>query len=94
MCFINNPGLTLTGEVAYEVHTSGNLLEQINSAISQEVGVVFEGVWLLVVYWNNVTNAQSLVQASCLQYYNPKSVVQLLSTLLPSVIRQCIYLAS
>ena len=44
-----------TGEVAYEVHSSGNKLNQVNSAISQEGGVLFEGVWLLVVNWVNLS---------------------------------------
>ena len=43
-----------TGQVAYEVHTTGNLLEQVNLEISQELGVPFEGVWLLVVYWKAI----------------------------------------
>ena len=45
-----------SGEVAYEVHTTGNLLEKVNTAISQQLDETFQGVWLLVVYWNNVVN--------------------------------------
>ena len=50
-------GLLLSGAVLYEVHTNGSQLDVVNSAISQEVGVAFEGVWLLVVYWNSVPTA-------------------------------------
>ena len=50
----HNQELTPTGEVAYEVHTTGDLLDQVNWAMSQELNVTFEGVWLLVVYWNNI----------------------------------------
>ena len=59
VCVSNNwehtpPPPPPTGQVAYEVHTTGNLLEQVNLEISQELGVPFEGVWLLVVYWKAV----------------------------------------
>ena len=54
MCVSNNEEHAPTGQVAYEVHTTGNLLEQVNLEISQELGVLFEGVWLLVVYWKAV----------------------------------------
>ena len=54
MCVSNNQEHAPTGQVTYEVHTTGNLLEQVNLEISQELGVLFEGVWLLVVYWKAV----------------------------------------
>ena len=47
-------GASSSGEVNYEVHTNGSLLDTVNSAISEEVGVAFEGVWLLVVHWKDV----------------------------------------
>ena len=34
-------------------------MDTVNSAISKEVGVAFEGVWLLLVYWNDVPAADS-----------------------------------
>ena len=54
MCVSNNQEHTPTGQVAYEVHTAGNLLERVNLEISQELGVLFDGVWLLVVHWKAV----------------------------------------
>jgi hypothetical protein len=53
----NDSDITEQGAVLYEVHTNGSQLDAVNSAISQEVGVAFEGVWLLVVYWNSVPTA-------------------------------------
>ena len=41
----------------YEVHYNGSHLDTVNSAISQEVGVVFNGVWLLIAYWNDVSTS-------------------------------------
>ena len=59
-----------SGEVAYEVHTNGYLLQQVNSAISLELNETFEGVWLLVVYWNNVNGALNNEEVSCLLCLN------------------------
>ena len=53
-----------SGEVAYEVHTTGNLLEKVNTAISQQLDETFQGVWLLVVYWNNVVNVRYPTEVS------------------------------
>ena len=38
----------------YEVHTSGTVLDHVNRVVSQEIGGYFEGVWLLLVYWDGV----------------------------------------
>ena len=33
---------------------NGSQLELVSSAVREEEGVAFEGVWMLVVYWNEV----------------------------------------
>ncbi|CAI8006660.1 hypothetical protein GBAR_LOCUS4841 [Geodia barretti] len=53
----NDSDITEQGAVLYEVHTNGSQLDAVNSAISQDVGMAFEGVWLLVVYWNSIPTA-------------------------------------
>ena len=51
------------GEVVYEVIVNGSQLEQVSSAVSEEEGVAFEGIWMLVAYWNNVpTQGQNQVR--------------------------------
>jgi hypothetical protein len=51
------------GEVVYEVIVNGSQLEQVSSAVSEEEGVAFEGIWMLAVYWNNVpTQGQNQVR--------------------------------
>ena len=52
-----------TGEVVYEVHVNGSQLDRISLAVSEKEGVAFEGIWMLVVYWNDVPAYQS-TQAS------------------------------
>lgn len=42
----------------YEVHENGSQLELISATVSEEVGVAFEGVWMLVVFWNDVPSSQ------------------------------------
>ena len=42
------------GEVMYEVMVNGSQLELVSSAVREEEGVAFEGVWMLVVYWSDV----------------------------------------
>ena len=37
-------------------------MDTVNSAISQEVGVAFDGVWLLLVHWNNVPTAANATE--------------------------------
>ena len=46
--------LPVAGKVAYEVHVNGSMLDQVSSVISGEIGGAFDGVWMLVVHWNNV----------------------------------------
>ena len=46
--------LPVAGEVAYEVHVNGSLLDHVSSVVSGEVGGAFDGVWMIVVHWNNV----------------------------------------
>ena len=42
---------------------NGSQLELVSSAVREEEGVAFEGVWMLVVYWNEVpTQGQSAVR--------------------------------
>ena len=51
------------GEVVYEVVVNGSQLELVSSAVREEEGVAFEGVWMLIVYWNEVpTQRQSEVR--------------------------------
>ena len=38
----------------YEVMVNGSQLELVSSAVREEEGVAFEGVWMLVVYWSDV----------------------------------------
>jgi hypothetical protein len=55
--------ITTAGEVVYEVVVNGSQLEQVSSAVSEEEGVAFEGIWMLAVYWNNVpTQGQNQVR--------------------------------
>ena len=50
------------GRVVYAVNTSGTLMDQINGVVSGATGVSFEGVWLLLVYWDSVTSAMFQTQ--------------------------------
>lgn len=54
----------IVGEVRYEVHDDGNgtVLDYVNSVVSQEVGVAFEGVWLLLVHWDHVPSTADPTQ--------------------------------
>jgi hypothetical protein len=59
--------LSSRGQVLYEVHTNSSLLDTVNSAISSEIGVIFEGAWLLVVYWSDIPSATDTTQSNSYQ---------------------------
>ena len=42
------------GTVQYEVYTNGPLLEAVSLVVTTEESVVFDGVWMLLVHWDNV----------------------------------------
>ena len=46
--------LYFIGEVIYEVHIEGSLLNSVSSKISSVEGIHFEGVWMLIIFWNDV----------------------------------------
>lgn len=46
------------GEVVYEVHVNGSLLEEMSQAVSEEEGMAFEGTWMIMIYWDNLSTQQ------------------------------------
>ena len=51
--------LRLEGDILYEVHELGiteseQLLQEVSSFITSETGYSFNGVWMLVVFWDEV----------------------------------------
>lgn len=62
--------LTLTsGNVSWELHTalsSRSLLEEVDDLIQREYGDTnFTGSWMLVAFWENVTDDDRLFEVSC-----------------------------
>ena len=60
---------TLTsGTVSWEVHTrdsSQSLIEQVDNLIQEEYGDTnFTGSWMLVGFWENVTDSDELIEVS------------------------------
>ena len=45
-------------------YANGDPLRHVNWEISWEVGANYKGVWMLVVYWNNVNHAQNTSEVS------------------------------
>lgn len=77
--------LRLDGEIYYELHTSGDnsisdqLLNQVNGFISRELGVLFEGNWMMVATWDEVhpwPHGSDPVEATEDPYLQEVSVVQ------------------
>ena len=47
-----------TGSISYEVHnsaSSGSYLEQVSSFVSRSQEVQFEGTWMIVTEWRDVS---------------------------------------
>ena len=54
----SNDIISRTGSISYEVHnsvSSGGYLEQVSSFISQSQQVRFEGTWMIVAEWRDVS---------------------------------------
>lgn len=44
------------GQISYEVHTAENsILEEVNDLISMSMSTSFQGRWMLLVFWENVS---------------------------------------
>ena len=56
--FWSDVDITNGGAISYEVHTSSTgsqLLESVSPFISEEENVTFDAEWMLVAYWEEVT---------------------------------------
>ena len=80
--------LRLDGEIYYELHTSGSnptsieLLDRVSGFISRELGVMFEGNWMMVATWDGIhpwPHGSDPVEATEDPYLQEVSVVIVLS---------------
>ena len=51
---------------------NGSQLGVVNTAITEEEGVAFEGTWMLLVHWNNVPTLRDITEV-----YNKVAIAML-----------------
>ena len=42
------------GTISYEIHTSGDSLQLVSGYVSSQIGEVYEGYWMMVIFWDQV----------------------------------------
>ena len=42
------------GTISYEIHTSGQVMQNVSEYVSYQIGADFEGYWMMVVFWEEV----------------------------------------
>ena len=42
------------GDIEYEIHTYGPVLDDVSAFVSKNRGIDFNAKWMLLVYWNRV----------------------------------------
>ena len=43
-----------SGQIFYEIHTSGYFLEKVNAYLNRKRPSLFKGTWMMVVHWDAV----------------------------------------
>lgn len=52
--FWDDVNTNIGGTISYEIHTSGDMMEQVSAYIQQQTSADFEGYWMMVVLWDSV----------------------------------------
>ena len=52
--FFFDVDIRTTGNITYEVHTGGHILDFVSAFVTKEEGIPFKANWMLLAYWNAV----------------------------------------
>ena len=52
--FFYDIDLSKGGDIEYEVHTYGPVLDSVSAFVSKSKGIDFNAKWMLLVHWNRV----------------------------------------